>query len=97
VIGLAKHFFNNKDVDIRTKHNVYTLLAINTVLWGCKSWNLSAKNKKQLESFHHSAIRRILNIKWEQVRNERIRNKQVRFRFCNIPKIESFINKRTAA
>jgi hypothetical protein len=33
VIGLAKHFFNNKDVDIRTKHNVYTLLAINTVLW----------------------------------------------------------------
>jgi hypothetical protein len=34
--------------------------------------------------------------KWEQVRNERIRNKQVRFCFCNIPKIESFINKRTA-
>jgi hypothetical protein len=82
---------------IRTKHNVYTSLAISTVLWGCESWSLSAKNKKELESFHHSAIRRILNIRWEQVRNERIRNKQVRLQFCNIPKIESFINKRTAA
>ncbi len=54
------------------------------------------KNKKILESFHHGAIRRILNIRWDQVKNERIRNKQVRFRFCNIQKIESYINKRTA-
>jgi hypothetical protein len=54
------------------------------------------KKQKQLESFQHSTIRRILNIRWEQVRNARIRNKQVRFRFFNIPKLESFITKRTA-
>jgi hypothetical protein len=95
-MGRTKHFFSNKDVDIRTKFSVYNAFVINTALWGCESWNLSTRNKALLESFHHSAIRRILNISWEQVRNEKIRNKQVRFRFCNIPKMESYINKRTA-
>jgi hypothetical protein len=95
-MGIAKHFFSNKDVDIRMKHNIYNAFAINAALWGCESWNLSVKNKKMLEGFHHGAIRRILNIRWGQVKKERIRNKQVRFRFCNIQKIESYINKRTA-
>ncbi len=65
ILGIAKHFFNKKDVNIRTKHNIYSAL--------------SARNKNQLESFHRSAIRRILNIKWQQLRDNRIRNKQVRF------------------
>jgi hypothetical protein len=96
ILGAAKQFFNNKDVDLRTKHSIYTSFMINAALWGCESWNLSTRNKKQLESFHHSAIRKILIIQWQQVRDDRIRNKQVRFCFCNIPTIESFINKRTA-
>ncbi len=79
ILGIAKHFFNNKDVNIRTKYNIYSAFAINAALWGCESWNLSARSKNQLKSFHHSAIRRILNIKWQQVRDNRIRNKQVRF------------------
>jgi hypothetical protein len=58
---------------------------------------LRKKTKKKLESFYYSAIRRILNIRWDQVRIEKIGNKQVRFHFCNIQKIESYINKRTAA
>jgi hypothetical protein len=95
-LGLMKHFLNNKDVDIRTKHNIYISFTVNAALWGCESWNLSAKNKKHLESFHHSAIRRILNNRWQQVREDRNRNKQVRFHFYKIPKIESFINKRMA-
>jgi hypothetical protein len=95
-IGIAKHFFSNRDVDIQTKHSICNAFTINAAPWGCESWNLPAKNKKALESFHHGAIRRILNIKWEEVKKERIRNKQVRHWFCNTPKIESFINKRTA-
>jgi hypothetical protein len=69
---------------------------MNATMWGCKSWNLSARNKDYLESFHHSAIRRILIIRWQPVREDRIRNKHVRFHLCNILKIESFINKRMA-
>jgi hypothetical protein len=54
-MGQTKHFFNNKDVDIRTKYAIYNAFVINTVLWGCESWNRSTKNKNALESFHHSA------------------------------------------
>lgn len=43
LIGAAKHFFNNKDVDIRTKHNIYNPFAIDATLWGCELWNLSHK------------------------------------------------------
>jgi hypothetical protein len=96
LMGVTKYFFNNKDVDRRTKHAVYTASPLNALLFGAETWNLSEKNKKYLESFHHGAIRRILGINWKQVREERIRNKQVRFRFCNIPKIETYIYRRTA-
>jgi hypothetical protein len=66
-MGFAKHFFNNKDMVIRTKYNIYNAFMVNAALCGCETWNLSEKNKnkKLLESFHHSAIRRILNIRWE--------------------------------
>jgi hypothetical protein len=66
LIGATKLFFSNRDVDLRMKHNIYNSFAINATLWGCKSWNLSVKNKNQLEAFHHSSIRKILNIKWQQ-------------------------------
>jgi hypothetical protein len=45
------------------KHIIYNAFTINAALWGCEAWNFSTKNKKMLESFHHSAIRRILNIR----------------------------------
>jgi hypothetical protein len=63
IMDASQHFFNNKDVDIRMKLNIYTSFIINAILWGCEIWNLSSKNKKQLETFHHSTIRQILNIK----------------------------------
>jgi hypothetical protein len=88
IMGFLRHFFNCRDVDLRTKYNIYVSCPLNALLWGCETWNLSAKNLKKLEAFHHGAARRILSIKWQQVREEKIRNKQVRFRFCNVPKAE---------
>jgi hypothetical protein len=75
---------------------IYVSCPLNALLWGCETWNLSAKNLKKLEAFHHGAARRILNIKWQQVHEDKIRNKQVRFRFCNVPKVETFIQCRIA-
>jgi len=95
-MGMVHHFFSCHDVDIQTKHNIYIAFPLNALLWGCKTWNLTSKNLKKLEAFHLGAARRILNIKFDQVREERIRNKQVRFKFCNIPNIKAFIICRTA-
>jgi hypothetical protein len=74
----------------------YVSCPLNALLWGCETWNRSTKNLKILEAFHHGAARRILNIKWQQVCEDKVRNKQVRFRFCNIPKVETFILRKTA-
>jgi hypothetical protein len=96
LMGILCHFFSCQDVDLRTKYNKYVSCPLNALLWGCETWNLLAKNLKKLEAFHHGAARRILNIKWQQVHEDKIRNKQVRFRFCNAPKVETFILCRTA-
>ena len=50
----------------------------------------------KLMAFHHNAIRRMLGIKWSQVREKHIKNKEVRGILCNIPNIDAFIIKRTA-
>ena len=63
------------------------------LLWGSKTWNLTDINMKKLNSFHHSAIRWILGIRWEKMKEERITN-EVRERFNNIPPAEDFIGRR---
>jgi hypothetical protein len=55
------------------------------------------RNLDKLKSFHHGAISRILNIKGDQVKEDHIKNKEVRKRLYSIPNIDVFINKRTSA
>ena len=96
IMGAAKHFFNNKDVDKRIKAQIYVAGPLNALLWGCETWNLTKYNLNKLISFHHSAIRRILGIRWDQVKEKHIKNKEVRGLLCNIPNIDAYIVKRTA-
>ena len=95
-MGAAKHFFDNKDVDKRIKSQIYVAGPLNALLWGCESWNLTKSNLRKLTVFHHGAIQRILGIKWSQVREQHIKNKEVRGLLCNIPNIDAFIHRRTA-
>ena len=74
---------------------MYTAGPLNTLLWGCESWNMIGKNIRRLNGFHHKAIKRILGLRWECVKEERIMNEEVRYHFNNIPNIESFIIRRT--
>jgi hypothetical protein len=96
IMGTAKTFFDNKDVDKRIKCQVYVAGPLNALLWGCESWNLTRRNLDKLTSFHHNAIRRILGINWNQVREKHIKNKEVRGLLCNIPNIDAYITRRTA-
>jgi len=68
---------------------------LNTLLWGAKSWNLNKANQNKLATFCHSAIRYILNIKWEQLREQKISSEEVRSRFKNITEINFFITRHT--
>ncbi len=55
------------------KEILYIAGLLNALLWGCESWNLMRRNLDKLKSFHHGEIRRILNIKWDQVREDHIK------------------------
>ena len=96
IMGTAKTFFDNKDVDKRIKCQVYVAGPLNALLWGCESWNLTRRNLDKLASFHHNAIRRILGISWNQVREKHIKNREVRGLLCNIPNVDAYITRRTA-
>ena len=96
IMGASKYFFDNKDVDKRIKTEIYVAGPLNALLWGCETWNLTKDNLKKIMVFHHGAIRRILGIRWNQVREQHIKNHEIRGILCNIPNVDAFINKRTA-
>jgi len=94
-MGMMHHLFKSKDIDRRVKYWICLAAPVNTLPWGAKSWNLSKMNQNKLATFHHSAIWYILNIKWEQMREQKISNEEVRRRFENIPEINFFITRQT--
>ena len=96
IMGASKYFFDNIDVDKRIKTEIYVAGPLNALLWGCETWNLTKDNLKKIMVFHHGAIRRILGIRWNQVREQHIKNHEIREIRCNIPNVDAFINKRTA-
>ena len=94
-MGLLRHFFNCKDVNLSIKYWIYMAGPLNILLWGSESWNLSEQNQDKLNAFHHTAIRQILGIWMDEVIECHIMNEQVQKWFCNIPKVNSFITRRT--
>jgi hypothetical protein len=89
-------FYRAKNISLKTKRNIFVATAINTVLWGCKSWTMSESNCRRLVSFQHNCICRMLNINMFQVEQDRIKNETVRQHFDNILHILDLITLRQA-
>ena len=96
IMGASRLFFDSKDIDKRVKSEINVAGPLIALLWDCELWNLTKQNLYKITAFHHSAIRRILGIRWHQVKEKRIKNKEVRGLLCNIPNIDTYIAKRTA-
>ena len=47
LMGAAKYFFDNKDIDKRNKSQIYVAGLLNALLWGCESWNITKKNLRK--------------------------------------------------
>jgi len=58
-------------LEIRVKF--YTTVIDNTLLWGCETWSMMSKHRRQLENFHHICLRSILRIS----RMQKIRNSEI--------------------
>jgi hypothetical protein len=90
-MGMLYNLWNNKFVDKRTKYLFFLTIPVNLLLWGCKSWALRESLLDKLDAFIHKSIRRILGINIEQFKEQRIKNKQVREQFFNIPDARKMI------
>jgi hypothetical protein len=89
-----KFFLKNKDVDLNTRIFLYTTAPLQALLRGAESWSLSKQNLNTLNVFHHSAIRWILRIKMNQVKEDKIRNTDIRKKNENLQDINYYIKKR---
>ena len=76
-MGLLRHFFNCKDIDLNIKYWIYMAGPLNILLWGSESCNLSTQNQEKLNAFHHTKIRQILGIWMDEVIEYHIMNEQV--------------------
>jgi hypothetical protein len=90
-IGAQNEFFFSRDVPLDIKLKLYLAILLNTILWGCESWALLDSDAKAIETFHHYSIRQILGISTRRVREERIKNGEVRSLFLNITYISDYI------
>jgi hypothetical protein len=93
-MGQMKEFFRCKDVSRMTKNFLYQAKPLSTALWGCEAWELKEEENRMLEVFHHGAIRRILWISRQRVRDEKTTNSAVRKKFINIPKMMNIVKRR---
>ena len=93
-MGALKTFWDSDHVDISAKVYIYPAIPVNSLLRGCQIWTLIQILAKKLEVFHIRYLRRILKIKWDDVRELKIKNVQVRYKFKNIDTIENIISKR---
>jgi hypothetical protein len=86
--------FRNTKIDIKLRMRTYEALIVNLVLWGCESWTIKACDKKKLEVFHNRCLRRILNLTMYQIKEHRIKNKEIRRRAANSYKMEQMMELR---
>jgi hypothetical protein len=89
-----RHLWRNKNVKKDIKVWMYLSLPVNTLLWGCESWTMTAQSIRILESFHTKSIRKILGISMLNVEALKITNIMVRREFNNITTMENMIKKR---
>jgi hypothetical protein len=87
------HLWRNKHIELGIKVWLYLALRVNTLLWGCESWVISAEATRRLESFHTKSIRKILGVSMCNVEALIITNKQILKEFNNMPSIENIIAK----
>ena len=92
--GGLSSYWNNTSVDLKSKYLIFMEIPCNLLLWGSESWALRTSLLSKMEVFLHRIVRRILGIKMAEVKEERIRNAEVRGRFFNIPTIQNQIAKR---
>ena len=87
MMGALKFYWHCPEVSLESKVHIYKACIITILLWGAETWAFTPTHGKRLEVFHHRSLRSILQIKWQQMKEERRR-------FGNIMRIQAIICER---
>ena len=93
-MDMLKHFWRNEHVDLYPKYCFFLARPINVLLWGCESWAINETSFDGMDIFLHYSTRQILGVKWSQMMDKHISNKQIRNKFYNIKDIRKMIPSR---
>ena len=74
--------FWRSPTDVRTKRQILLAIPLNTALYGCESWTLTAHLRDRITGFFHKAGRRFLHVNMHHVEQYHIRNEHVRNCLC---------------
>jgi hypothetical protein len=91
-IGALMNFFRSQ-VPMKTKIQIFMAIPVNTAIYGCESWTLTAAMEKKITAFFHTGLRRIMRINMHQVEEHRIRNEHVR-NCAGVPNLLHIIQQR---
>jgi hypothetical protein len=63
--ALTSKLWNVRGIRCQTKLSVYRAVVLPTLLYAAESWTYYRRHIRQLDAFHQSCLRKILNIKWQ--------------------------------
>jgi hypothetical protein len=88
---MNKQVLSNKKIPIDIRRRLYQAIVVNVALWGNESWALMEENRKKVETFHHSCLRRMYKWTMLAIAEKGITNEQVRRAAGNSPTMESMM------
>ena len=79
-----KRVLQSMEIPEPTRVRAYEATVLNILLYGCESWALKEADRKKLEACHHRFLRGILKISMFDVKEQHIKNTEIRERLnCN--------------
>ena len=62
---LRSNVWERKGLTLKTKLKVYKAVVLPSLLYSCEAWTVYQQHARKLNRFHLNALRRILNIRWQ--------------------------------
>ena len=86
---LNKSLWRRREISLRTKIKIYKAVVRSVLLYGAETWCMREEERRQLEVFDHSCLRRVTRTRWQ----DRISNADVRKK-CELDVVTRTIQER---
>jgi hypothetical protein len=89
-------FLKDENISRSLRTRLYEATVVNIMLFGCESWALKIDDRQRLEAAHHTFLRSMRNISMLEVKEQRIKNDDIRQQMENCYSIAQIMELRRA-